>query len=120
GEKQPAQATRLECQSKLRRLNEVVLDRVTRADYSRLVETRKCSNQLLLHFSRQRHREAVHIDLVTLHGLRLEINLVALPIRESHDLVFERWAVTGTDAAYLAVVERALIDVLPNEISHAI
>jgi hypothetical protein len=41
---------------------------------------------------------------------------MALPIGKAHHLVFERWAITRTDALYLAVIEWRLIDPPANEI----
>ena len=67
-------------------------------------------NELLLDLARQRHREAVDIDLVGVETFGLEVDLMPLAVGKPHDLVFERRTVARTDAADLPVVERAAID----------
>jgi len=60
-------------------------------------------DEIDLHLARQRHRKPVDVDFVDVDSLRLEINLVPLAIWKSHDLVFERRAVTRPDSLDLAV-----------------
>ena len=119
-EEEPADSMRLERRLQLRRLHEVVLDRVARPQHHGVLEARQRVNELLLDLARQRHREAVDVDLVDVEAFRLEIDLVPLPVGEPHDLVFERRTVARTDALNLSVVERAAIDDAANEIAHAI
>src|SRR5689334_19699593 len=77
-------------------------------------------DERLLHLSRQRHRESIHVDLVDVETFRFQVQLMSLTLWEPHDLVFERGAVPRTDAIDLTVVERALRDVVSNEIAHTI
>src|SRR5690349_16584385 len=77
-------------------------------------------NELLLHVARERHREAVHVNLARIQAFRLEEDLVPFFVREADDLVFERWAVPRTDAVNLPVEQRRAIDVCAHEIADAI
>src|SRR5262245_52318204 len=120
GQIEAANSPRLKCWSQLRRLNEVVLDCIARANHSGVFETGERTNQTLLHRSRHRHRESVDVDLVAVDRLWLEIDLMSFPIREAHDLVFERRAVARADAADLPVEERTVLDVVANQVAHAL
>ena len=79
-------------------LDEVVLDRVSRPHHRRSLQARQGVNQFELHVSRQAHRVAVQIDLVDVQTLRLEEQVMALPVGKPHHLVFERRAIARTDA----------------------
>jgi hypothetical protein len=77
-------------------------------------------HDLELHVCRQTHRKPIQVDLVNVAPLRLEINLVALTLREPHDLVFERWAVARPDTLNLPVEQWRLVDVCQDDVAHAI
>ena len=111
GEEQPGDPMRFERRLQLRRLDEVVFDRIPGPQHRGVLEAGQRANDVVLDVARQRHRKAVDVDLVDVEPFRLEIDLVPLAIREPHDLVFERRTVARTDAVNLAVEERTLIDV---------
>jgi hypothetical protein len=73
-------------------------------------------DEILLHFGRQAHRESVDVNLIDLQTFRLEKDLMAFPMREAHDLVFERRAIPRTDPANLSVEEGGLVDVIAYEL----
>ena len=120
GKEEPANALGLERGSQLSRLDEIVFNCVSGSKDCCVFEARKRTNQLLLHIPRQRHREAVDVDLVDVQPLQARGRSGAAPIGESHDLVFERRAISRTDALNLAVVQRGCADVAANEIADAI
>jgi hypothetical protein len=72
----------------------------------RALEPRQRVNKIVLNIPRERHREAVQVNLVDVYSFRLEVDLMTLAVREPHDLVFERWAVARSHALNLAVVQR--------------
>src|SRR3954468_18563320 len=77
-------------------------------------------HQLLLHVGRKTHGESVDVNLVDVQSFRLEKNLMALPMRKPHDLVFERGTVARSNASNLTVEQRGLADVAAHEIVHGI
>ena len=119
GEKQAGHPVRLERRAQLGGLDEVVLDRVAGPHHHRAFEPGQRVHELLLNLRRETHRKPVHVDLVDVEPFGLEEDLVALAMREPHDLVFERRAVARTDPGDLAVEERRLVDVRAHEVVHA-
>ena len=120
GEKQPAQALRFERASQLCRLNEVVFDGVTGPENDRVLQTRKCVNEIGLNIARQTHREAVDVDLTRFDAFRLQENLMSFAIRKANDLVFERRAVPRTDPVDLTVEQRRSRQIPSHDFPHAI
>src|SRR5207253_2566829 len=104
----------------LRRLNEVVLHRITRTEHDRLAQARQGMHELELHVAWKTRRKSVHVDLARMDPLRLEKNLMALLVGKPDDLVFQRRTVPRTDAANLAVIKRRAIDIRTYQIAHAI
>ena len=93
----PLDALGFERARQLRRLNEVVLDRVARTEQHGVLEPWQRVNQIGLHLARQTHREPVDINLARVDAFGLEKDLVPLLVGEPDDLVFERRAVARTD-----------------------
>src|SRR4029079_1773027 len=96
GKVKAVNALRLERWLEVPWIEEVVLDRVSRSQDMRTLETADRANQLQLHIKRQARRYAVRVDLVSRQALGLEEDLVAFLAGEPMDLVFDRWAVPGT------------------------
>ena len=77
-------------------------------------------NKRFLNVPRERHRKPVYVDLIDVHPFGLEIQLMSLPVREPHDLVFQRRAVPRSDSLNLSVEERTLANSTPHEIADTI
>src|SRR5215471_10472800 len=99
----------------LGRLHEVIFDRVSRPDHLRGFETFHAAQDLALDIDREAGRHPIHIDLVRIDALRLENDLVAVFILEFDDLVFDRGAVSRTDALNLAAEERRAVHVITDD-----
>ena len=106
--------------SQLGRLDEVVFDRVARAQH--VCDSSPGSDRTSRSWSLagQAHREAVDVDLLDVETFGLEKELMPLPIRESHHLVFERRAVSRADSGNLAVEERRLADVAAHQLMNLV
>ena len=78
-EKQSRDALRLERARQLRRLDEVVLDRVAGTQQHRVLEPRQRVNELGLHVARQAHRKPVDVDLARRRALRARERSGAAP-----------------------------------------
>ena len=82
-------------------IDEIVFDRVSGPDHLRFVESRNQSHQLLLQMGWQRGRKAVEVNLISVKALGLNEELVPRFLRKLHDFVFDRGAVSRTDARNL-------------------
>src|SRR5262249_39409892 len=102
-EKQAFDSLRFQRSMELGWLNKVVLDGISVPKNLRALETGQRTNNALLRLSRETHREAVDIDFVDVQPFRLKKDLMAFPMRESHDLVLERRTVPRPDSADLTV-----------------
>ena len=71
----------------------VVLDRISRAVHSNMVEPRNRSQNLELHRRGKRRRQAVHVQLRRVVSFGLEKKLMTLGGGKLYDLVFDRRAV---------------------------
>ena len=120
GTKETGQPLRLQASIELRRLNEVVLDRVRRSKHHGILETRQRVDDFALHVARQAHREAVDVGLVDIDAFGLQKDLVPLALGKPHDLVFERRAVAWANPADLAVEQRRPADVRSHDGVHAL
>ena len=118
GEIEPRDFPGLQGQPQLRRLDEVVLDRVARTQHDRVLQPRQRGDNLLLHVSRQAHRAAADVDLGHVQPFRLKEDLVPLAVRKPHHLVFQRRAVPGPDPGDPPVVERRPIPVPADQLVH--
>lgn len=105
GEKEPGEPFGLEGALELGRLDEVVLDRISGPEHHGFGQTGQFMDNRLLNQAGQADRKAVDVDLPRLDPFRLQKYLVALAIRESHHLVFERRA-DRADPADLAIEQR--------------
>ncbi len=101
-------------------MDEVVFDGVAGADHHAVFETGQRVDERFLHVARQAHREAVDVDLWNVEAFGLEEDLMRLLVGESHDLVFERWTVSRSNARNLSVVERGLADIRPDQVADAV
>src|ERR1043166_7243618 len=116
--KQPRHTSRLKIRTQLARINEVVLDRVTRTDDAGLLESRDHPDQILLHFRRKRGRKSVEVNLVSVVTLGLQEELVARLIGKFNDLVFDRRAIARPDAFDLSGIKRRLGYICTNRVVH--
>ena len=98
------------------RLDEVVLHSISRSNDLAVFEPRERSDYVVLHRFGQRHRQPVDVDRLRLQAFRLEMQLVPLPVREPHDLVFEGRAVARTDPCDPSVVQRAGVDAPAHDV----
>src|SRR4051795_8802886 len=73
-------------------------------------------HQIRLDIRWQAHREAVEVYLVDVQPFWLQKQVMALAIGESHHLVLQRWTISWANALNLAVIERGLPDVQPDEV----
>ena len=55
------------------------------------------AHQRELHVEGQRGRDTVRVDFLRGQPLGLEEDLVLVSLRETHDLVLDRWTVTWSD-----------------------
>src|SRR3569623_502509 len=104
GEVQALHAPRLERRLDLARIDEVVLDRVTRPRHLRALEAGDRADERELDVERQRRRDPVRIDLRRVDALGLEVDLVAVFVRKPDDLVLDRRAVARPGALDLLAV----------------
>src|SRR4051812_33146236 len=75
-------------------------------------------HEIGLNRCREAHGKTVQVHLIDVQTLRFEIEVMPLPIRETHHLVFQGWTVSWSNALNLAVVERRLADVSPDKLVH--
>src|SRR6476659_8193307 len=106
GEKETGDALRLQSPRELSWLDEVVLDGIPWPQKPRLLEAGKRVDQLGLDRRRKTHRKSIQVDFIDVHALGLEKQVMPLPIREAHDLIFQRWAVSWSNALNLTVIQR--------------
>ncbi len=108
-EEQARDRARLERGAQVARVEEVVLDRVTRSRDVGVLESLDAAHERLLHVERQAGRDAVRIHLVGIEALGLDEDLVRSLVGEPHDLVFDRRAIAWADALDHAGEERRAI-----------
>ena len=94
----------------------VVINRVRRPQHHGLLQARQAAQQLQLDRLRQAGGEALHIDLWGVAPLRLKEDLVAVLVREAHDLVFDRGAVARAFAVDHTAVDGREVQVVANEL----
>ena len=119
-EEQPANPLGLKRRRQLRRVDEVVLDRVTRTDHLGVFEPVDGPHHLELDLGGKRCREAVDVEERGVEPLGLEEELVSLPAGESDDLVLERRAVTRPSAFDHAGEHRRPVQVCRHDAVHAL
>src|SRR6185295_9920456 len=88
-QEQPRQPARLEGRLQLARVDVVIFDGVPEPDDPRALETGNGRDNRPLHILRQRSRDAVRVDRVVVEALRLEEDLVSVPLAETDDLVLD-------------------------------
>ena len=98
------------------RIEVVVLDRVAGPQDVRVLAAAHRADEVELHVERQRGRDPVRIDLVRVEALGLEIDLVAVALREAHDLVLDRRAVARADALDDARVHRRAVEAAADDV----
>ena len=92
-QEQPAHRLRLERVPAHGRLHEIVLDGVAGARHLGPFQAADGTHDLDLHLGRQAGGDAVQVDPGMIPPLRLDEDLVAVPVGEAHDLVLDRRAV---------------------------
>ncbi len=65
---------------------------------------------------RQAGRKAIDVNFIRLYPFRFEENLVPVLIRKFHDLVFNGWAVSRSDALNLSRIKWRLMEVLSDDL----
>src|SRR6185295_17656894 len=94
----------------------VVFDGITGSDHSRPRESWNRREQRGLHLLGQRGGYAVGIDRWVVQTLRLEEDLMSVPLAEADDLVLDRGAVAWPATGDLARIHRRAMDILPHHL----
>ncbi|AUW45057.1 hypothetical protein CUJ84_Chr004755 [Rhizobium leguminosarum] len=115
GEKQASQPFDLQRWRQLSRIDMIIFDRIARLQYSCLFETRDRFNEFGLYIRRQRGGNPVRIDRVIVQSLRLEKDLMSIPLSKFHQLVFDRRAITRPDALDLPGIHCRAHNVVDND-----
>ena len=77
-------------------------------------ESRKGSDESMLDLFRKGGGKTVEIHLLRSDSFRLHKYLMALPIRESHHLIFNGGAVSRSFSNYLSSIERRAVHIFPD------
>ena len=77
----------------LPRVDMIIFDRISRLQDARRFKARNGFKELLLNLFGQGCRNAVRIDRGIVEPLRLQKDLMLVPVRKSNDLVLDRRAV---------------------------
>src|SRR5680860_1293571 len=119
GEEQASDRLGLQAGFQTARIEVIVFDRVTGARNMRLLEAGNRAHQLILRLERQAGGDTVGIYLARGQAFRLDKDLMRSFVREPHDLVLDRRAVTRPDACYRAAVHGRAMQAGADEVVRA-
>ena len=117
---QAGDAAGLERRAELARIDEVVLDRVARAQDGAALEPGNPADEARLHVFRQRGRDAVGIDRVVVEPLGFEKDLVARTLGEAHHLVLDRGAVARPGTLDAPGIDRRAVEIGADRVVDAL
>ena len=105
-----------ECQRPAQRpwINKIIFDRIAILQNFCFFETGNRADHRRLHFTRQTCRNAVWIDGRVIKAFRFQKNLVGRLIGKAMHLIFNRRAVTRTNAGDLSTIDRRKMNRLGN------
>ncbi|CCK13877.1 hypothetical protein BN126_4080 [Cronobacter sakazakii 680] len=98
------------------RIEEIVLNRVTRANNFRVLHPFHGTDDLHLHVERQAGGDAVRVNFVAGQPFRLQENLVRVAIGEAHHFIFDGRAIARADPFDNPRVHRAAIEVTADHV----
>src|SRR5438067_39196 len=94
GEKETCDLFCFQRRMELCRLNEIILNRITRPDHLGRFETFYIAQNLALHIDRKTRRHAIDVNFVRVDSLRLENNLMPIFILKFNDFILNRRTVS--------------------------
>ncbi len=100
--------------SQFRRIDRVVLNRVSRTHHLRGLKTWNRLDDRELNINRQRRAHAIHVNFMRVQPFWLEEELVHQLVRKLHDLVFDRRTIPRPGRLNLPAVHRGAMDVLAD------
>ena len=115
GEEEARRPLALQRQPQLLRRTVVVFHRIAPAHDLGCLQARHHPDHGILHIAWQAGGDAVDVDLLRPAPLRLEEELVAVPIGETHDLVFDARAVARAARFDLAGIHRGTMEIGPDQ-----
>ena len=77
-----------------------------------MLQSRYCMNHRILHIFRQRRRHTTHIHLICKFTLRLNKQLMAVFVRELHDLILNRRTVSRSGSLNKSREERRTVNII--------
>src|SRR5205085_11310989 len=90
GEKETFDVANLQRRLELLGIHEIVLDRISVARDHRVFESRKRTNDGILHVGRKRRRNSVEVKPRMTQTLWFDKDVMALFVGEANDLIFDR------------------------------
>ena len=98
------------------RIEEIILNRVARADDSGIFHPLHRADNLHLHIERQAGGDAIRVNFVRGQSFRFEEDLMLVTIGKAHHFVFDRRAVAWADTFDHASVHWATIEVIADHV----
>ena len=115
GQKQPGHRFHPAGRVNLMRPDHVVFNRIAGLKDDRVLAARQGVHDFFLHVQGQAGADAVAVDLVGAETFGFEEHVVAGPVGEAHDLVFDAGAVARARGVDLAVVHRRPVQVVADQ-----
>src|SRR5690606_15341840 len=106
GQEKSGNLSGLQSRAKFPGIDMIILDRIPVLDDTRPFKSRYRSDDRLLYLFRQRCRYAIRIHDRAVQSLRLQENLMSIPIAKPRDLVLDRGTISRPGTGYRTRIHR--------------